>query len=37
VPSPWPSRVLAVAAAAILFLHAVPGGGSDLALDLLCV
>jgi hypothetical protein len=29
--------VLAVAAAAVMFLHAVPGGGSDLALDLLCV
>jgi hypothetical protein len=29
--------VLAVAAAAIMFLHAVPGGGSDLALDLACV
>ena len=29
--------VLAVAAAAVMFLHAVPGGGSDIALDLLCV
>ena len=29
--------VLAVAAAAVMFLHSVPGGGSDLALDLLCV
>ena len=29
--------VLAVAAAAVMFLHAVPGGGSDLALDLACV
>ena len=29
--------VLAVGAAAVMFLHAVPGGGSDLALDLLCV
>jgi hypothetical protein len=28
--------VLAVAAAAVMFLHAVPGGGSDIALDLLC-
>ena len=28
--------VLAVAAAAVMFLHALPGGGSDLALDLLC-
>jgi len=27
--------VLAVAAAAVMFLHAVPGGGSDIALDLL--
>jgi hypothetical protein len=29
--------VLAVGAAAVMFLHAVPGGGSDIALDLLCV
>jgi hypothetical protein len=29
--------VLAVAAAAVMFLHAVPGGGSDIALDLLGV
>jgi hypothetical protein len=29
--------VLAVAAAAVMFLHAVPGGGSDIALDLACV
>jgi len=29
--------VLAVAAAAVMFLHSVPGGGSDIALDLLCV
>jgi hypothetical protein len=29
--------VLAVAAAAVMFLHAVPGGGSDLTLDLACV
>ncbi len=29
--------VLAVAAAAVMFLHAVPGTGSDIALDLLCV
>jgi hypothetical protein len=29
--------VLAVAAAAVMFLHSVPSGGSDLALDLLCV
>jgi len=29
--------VLAVAAAAVMFLHAVPAGGSDLALDLACV
>ncbi len=28
--------VLAVAAAAVMFLHAVPSGGSDIALDLLC-
>ena len=28
--------VLAVAAAAVMFLHAVPAGGSDIALDLLC-
>ncbi len=28
--------VLAVAAAAVLFLHAVPGGGSDLRLGLAC-
>jgi hypothetical protein len=28
--------VLAVAAAAVMFLHAVPTGGSDIALDLLC-
>ena len=27
--------VLAVGAAAMMFLHAVPGGGSDIALDLL--
>jgi hypothetical protein len=29
--------VLAVAAAAVMFLHVVPGGGSDIALDLACV
>jgi hypothetical protein len=29
--------VLAVAAAAVMFLHSVPGGGSDIALDLACV
>ena len=29
--------VLAVAAAAVMFLHSVPGGGSDVTLDLLCV
>jgi hypothetical protein len=29
--------VLAVAAAAVMFLHSVPAGDSDLALDLLCV
>ena len=29
--------VLAVAAAAVMFLHSVPGGGSDIALDLLCL
>jgi len=29
--------VLAVAAAAVMFLHAVPVGGSDLTLDLACV
>ncbi len=29
--------VLAVAAAAVMFLHVVPGGGSDIALDLLGV
>jgi hypothetical protein len=29
--------VLAVSAAAVMFLHAVPGGGSDIALDLLCL
>jgi hypothetical protein len=29
--------VLAVAAAAVMFLHTVPGGGSDIMLDLLCV
>jgi len=29
--------VLAVAAAAVMFLHSVPGGGSDITLDLLCV
>jgi hypothetical protein len=29
--------VLAVAAAAVMFLYSVPGGGSDIALDLLCV
>ena len=29
--------VLAVAAAAVMFLHSVPGGGSDIALDLLCM
>jgi hypothetical protein len=28
--------VLAVAAAAVMFLHAVPAGGSDITLDLLC-
>ena len=29
--------VLAVAAVAVMFLHSVPGVGSDIALDLLCV
>ncbi len=29
--------VLAVGAAAVLFLHSVPGGGSDIALELACV
>ena len=29
--------VLAVGAAAVLFLHAVPGGGNDIALELACV
>ena len=29
--------VLAVAASAVMFLHSVPGGGSDIALDLLCL
>jgi hypothetical protein len=29
--------VLAVAAAAVMFLHSVPAGGSDISLDLLCV
>ncbi len=29
--------VVAAAAAAVMFLHSVPGGGSDVALDLLCV
>jgi hypothetical protein len=29
--------VLAVAAAAVMFLHSVPGGGGDIALDLLGV
>jgi len=29
--------VLAVAAAAVMFLHAVPSGGSDIVLDLACV
>ena len=29
--------VLAVGAAAVMFLHSVPGGGSDIALDLLCL
>ena len=29
--------VLAVGAAAVMFLHAVPGGGSDITLDLACV
>jgi hypothetical protein len=29
--------VLAVAAAAVMFLHSVPAGGSDLALDLVCL
>ena len=29
--------VLAVAAAAVMFLHAVPGSGSDIALELACV
>ena len=29
--------VLAVAAAAVMFLHSVPSGGSDIALDLLCL
>src|SRR6202035_2082061 len=28
--------VLAVAAAAVMFLHAVPAGGGDITLDLLC-
>src|SRR5882757_4823329 len=29
--------VLAVGAATVMFLHSVPGGGSDIALDLLCL
>jgi hypothetical protein len=29
--------VLAVGAAAVLFLHSVPGGGNDIALELICV
>ena len=29
--------LLAVGAAAVMFLHSVPGGGSDIALDLLCL
>ncbi len=29
--------VLAVGAAAVFFLHSVPGGGNDIALELLCV
>jgi hypothetical protein len=29
--------VLAVGTAAVMFLHSVPGGGSDIALDLLCL
>jgi hypothetical protein len=29
--------VLAVGCAAVLFLHSVPGGGNDVALELLCV
>ena len=29
--------VLAVGAAAVMFLHSVPDGGSDIALDLLCL
>jgi hypothetical protein len=29
--------VLAVGAAAVLFLHSVPGGGGDIALELACV
>ena len=29
--------VLAVGAAAVLFLHSVPGGGNDVALELACV
>ena len=29
--------VVAVGAAAVMFLHAVPGGGSDIALDLACL
>ena len=29
--------VLAVGAAAVLFLHSVPGGGNDIALELACV
>jgi hypothetical protein len=29
--------VLAVGAAAVMFLHSVPGGGNDIALELLCV
>ena len=30
-------RALAVGAAAVMFLHSVQGGGSDIALDLLCL
>ena len=31
---PWPAPFLAVAATAVMFLHQVPGGGTDIALEL---
>jgi hypothetical protein len=39
---PWTSvrsraRVLAVGAAAVLFLHSIPGGGNDVLLEVACV